>query len=248
MARRRPIKREFKLDHKLSLPKIAADLTDALHEYDLDLKSNHIYLMNREMYGVGAGTGDTEEPGIEYSIANRFIRNINLCMRVNPKKPILIHQNVCGGNWEQGMAIYDAIKSCPAPVTILNYSHARSMSSIIFQAANKRVMMPYSHFMYHEGSLELSGTNKGVKTYVKFSKSFDVIALEIYAKMMQRTSKLHNKKSLIDIKRHLQRQMDRFEDVFLSAQESVVEGFADDVFNGNWSQLTKYTPEQLKRK
>lgn len=121
------------------------------------------------------------------------------------------------------------------------------MSSIILQAANKRVMMPYSHFMYHEGSLDLTGTSKGVKTYVKFSKTFDTLSLEIYSKMMKETSDKFKNKSLVFIKRYLQANMDRQEDVFLNAYEAVAEGFADTVFNGDWSSLTKYTKQQAAR-
>ena len=42
------------------------------------------------------------------------------------------------------MAIFDAIKICRSHVTILVYGQAESMSSIILQAADKRIMMPNS--------------------------------------------------------------------------------------------------------
>jgi ATP-dependent protease ClpP protease subunit len=243
MARRPKQVRKYKLDHRLTVP--VSDLTASIHEYDLDLKSNHIYLMNREISLYGAGS--VEEPGVDHLLASRFIRNINLCMRVNPKKPIVIHKNICGGFWEQGMAVYDAIKSCPTPVTILNYTHSRSMSSIIMQAANKRVMMPNSHFMYHEGSLDISGTNKGVKSYIKFSKTFDSVSLEIYSKIMKESSAKWKDKPLVKIKRYLQDKMDKEEDVFLNAHQTVEEGLADEVFNYDWSGLIKYTDVQLTR-
>ena len=142
------------VNHKLD-KKIKAKSDDHVwhvHEYDVDLQSNHIYLMGMESYAAGHEEA-IGEPGVEYSMANRFIRNLNICMRANPDKPVVIHMKTCGGDWTEGMAIYDAIKSCPMPVTILNYTHARSMSSLILQAANKRVMMPHSYFMYHDGTL-----------------------------------------------------------------------------------------------
>jgi ATP-dependent protease ClpP protease subunit len=173
-------KRNYSIDHTLKAK--SDDPIIHLHEYGLDLKSNHIYLFGVEDYGPGL---DGFEPGIEYVIANRFIKNFNLLMRVNPDTPIVIHMKTNGGFWEEGMAIYDTIRSCPWPVTILNYTHARSMSSIIFQAANKRVMMPNSSFMFHDGTFGIEGTVKQVKSAVTFGEVADKTMLEIYAKMMQ---------------------------------------------------------------
>lgn len=235
-------KRNFKIDHKLKAK--IDDLVYHMHEYDLDLKSNHIYLMGIDR---GYDTGDgLDEPGVEFTIANRFIRNFNLCMRVNPNTPIIIHQKTNGGYWEEGMAIYDTIRSCPWPVTILNYTHARSMSSLIFQAGNKRVMMPNSHFMFHEGSLIISGTNKAVKSAVEFDKNADQTMLEIYSKSMKTSGKFKNKKES-EIKAWLNSQMDKKEDVYLTATETVDLGLADEIFDYDWSKLASYTEEQLTR-
>lgn len=220
-----------KLDHTLKLK--SEDLIYHLHEFDLDLTSNHIYLM-----GVDRGYDVTgiDEPGIEYVISKRFIKNINLCMRANPDKPIVIHLKTCGGIWEEGMAIYDAIKSCPSPVIILNYTHARSMSSIIFQAGDKRVMMPHSYFMFHDGTYGIEGTVKQVRTAVEFDKRNDIIMLNIYAERMNEHGEFKGK-GITKIKKWLREQMDKKEDVFLSAEKTVELGLADEIFDYNWSKL-----------
>ena len=236
--------RNYKIDHRLN-PRIE-DFVYYLHEYDLDLKSNHIYLFGIEGYVSGAGPDCTREPGVEYVMANRFIRNFNLCMRTNAEKAIVIHQKTNGGSWEEGMAIYDTIRSCPWPVTILNYTHARSMSSIIFQAANKRVMMPHSHFMFHRGTLNVEGTTTQVKSIVAFDRHADSQMLDIYAKAMMRQGKYEGKSEKA-IKGWLNLQMDKKEDVFLTAPQCVEVGLADEIFDYNWERLTQYTDEQLKR-
>ena len=110
--------KNYKLDQKIRAKK-TEDIVRTLHEFDVDLQSNHIYLMSTEFYSFGA-EDPISEPGIDFTIANRFIRNLNLCMRVNHDKSILVHMKTCGGDWEEGMAIYDIIKSCPMPITILN--------------------------------------------------------------------------------------------------------------------------------
>jgi ATP-dependent protease ClpP protease subunit len=225
----------YKLDHKLKIK--SEDLILHLHEYDLDLESNHIYLM-----GVDRGydiTNGIDEPGIEYVISKRFIKNINLCMRTNPDKPIVIHMKTCGGLWEEGMAIYDAIKACPSKVTILNYTHARSMSSIIFQAADKRVMMPHSHFMFHDGSYSIEGTIKVVRSAIDFDKHNERVMLDIYADKMNEKGEMAGR-GMVKIKKWLREQMDKKEDVYLQSDKTVELGLADEIFDYDWSSLTKY--------
>lgn len=239
------VKQNYKLDHKL---KIKQD--DPLHyllECDLDLKSNHIYLFGIESYSYGGGPDAGIEPGVEYVMANRFIRNLNLCMRVNPKKPLVIHMKTNGGDWQEGIAIYDSIRAFPWPVTILNYTHARSMSSLIFQGGNKRVMMPNSYFMFHDGTFGMEGTVKQVRSAIKFERKVaDRTMLDIYAKAMQEGGKLKNK-SLQYIRKWLRSRMDKEEDVYLTAKETCDLGLADEIFDADWSRLTDYTPAQLER-
>jgi len=223
----------YTLDHKIKKPVI--DLLFHLHEFDVDLESNHIYLM-----GVDRGyevTQDGSEPGIDYVIAKRFIKNLNMCMRINPDKPIVVHMKTCGGDWNEGMAIYDAIRSCPSKVIILNYTHARSMSSLILQAADKRVMMPHSYFMFHDGTYGIEGTYKGVMSNMEFDKRSEVEMLNIYADRMNEQGTFKGK-NLSTIKEWLRSQMDKKEDVFLTAEETVEMGFADEIFDFDWGKLT----------
>jgi ATP-dependent protease ClpP protease subunit len=226
-----PINR--KLDHKLSIKGI--DLISSLHEYDVDIESNHIYLMGIDR---GYDIAGIDEPGVEYILSKRFIKNINICMRANPTKPILIQMKTCGGFWEEGMAIYDAIKACPSRVVILNYTHERSMSSLIFQAADKRVMMPHSIFMLHDGSYSIEGTVKQVISTVEFDKKNQDIMLGIYASKMNEKGKMAGMGE-DKIKKWLKAQMDKKEDVFFTAEQTVELGLADCIFDYNWKSLSE---------
>lgn len=231
---------DHKLDHTVKVK--TEDLVAQVHDRDVDLQSNHIYLFGREEYHTESGA----EPGVEYMMANRFIRNLNLCMRVNPNTPVMIHMKSCGGDFTEGMAIYDSIKSCPFPVTILSYTHARSMSSIILQAANKRVLMPNSHFMFHQGSLGYEGTFRAVQATAEFDKLGNETMCEIYVEALKRTGKF-NKRSKDFIRKWIDEQMEKREDVFLTAKQAVETGFADLVFDYNWAKLTEYTDEEISR-
>jgi ATP-dependent protease ClpP protease subunit len=234
------------LDEKINYK--ADDHVEQIHTNNLDTQANHLYLMGEAAYADWQVDG--MEPGVEYLMANRFIKNVNILMRKNPESPILIHLKSNGGFWEEGMAIYDMIKACPVPVTILNYTHARSMSSIIFQAANKRVMMPHSYFLFHDGTLGVDGTVKQVESAVDFNKLSTDIMLDIYVEAMKRGGKF-SKKSKEFIRTWLRTEMDRKEDVYLTAEQAVEYGLADEIFGADgkydWKKLTEYTDEQLSR-
>lgn len=239
------IKQDYKIDRKVKY-KPDDHLYYAL-ENDIDLVSNTIYLMGVESYIYGAGSEATAEPGVEYVMANRFIKNIHQCMRINTNKPLTIHMKTCGGDYWEGMAIYDSIKAYPWYVTIVNHTHARSMSSLIFQAGNKRIMMPNSYFMFHDGTTGIEGTVKTVRSYIKFEKRVaDKTMLDIYAKAMKQHGKLSDK-SLEYIRKWLRNRMNVEEDVYMTANEAVEYGLADEIFDANWPKVTEYSKEQEDR-
>lgn len=224
------------------------DIDDSMftiQEYDLDYENNEIYLMGVREYSAGTGGDFDSEPGVEHIMAGRFIKNLQTLMKKEGNDPIIIHMKTCGGHWAEGMAIYDAIRSCPNPITILSYTHARSMSSLIFLAANKRVMMPHSTFMYHEGSMFGGGTVKQYLTEAVEVKSAGDQMLKIYIDALKKKGSM-KRWSRKRIKQHLIHEMAFKEEVYLNAKEAVKQGFADEIFNGNWDKLTEYTDEQLE--
>lgn len=218
-----------------------------VHEYDFDPIGFQIYLVGSE--SPSADTMEMGEPGVEFRMASRFIKNLDILTNIDPAKPILVTLKSCGGDVHEGMAIYDAIMAAPNPVTMVSYTHARSMTSIILQAANKRILMPSSYFMFHEGDTSYAGTTKGFHSYTEFSKrTFDTTMCYIYAERMKHTvgSKVHGWKEE-RIHKWLKEQMDDKEDVFLTANEAVQHGFADEVFS-DWDTIYDYTPQQLEIK
>ena len=227
----------------------ASDPIYALHEYNVDPSNLAVYLVGEEAYIFGTADEWLSETGIEYVMANRFIRNMQVLMhngRDGRKyKPITVHMKTNGGDWSEGMAIYDTIRTCPNPITILNYTHARSMSGIILQAADRRFMMPHSYFMFHEGEQQVQGTEKQVRSYMKFSRKDNDVMLSIYADRMREKGK-YNRWSKTKIKDLLQGFMDKKEDVYLTAREAVSWGLADEIFEGNWKKLWTHKTKPKK--
>ena len=216
---------------------------DRIFTNGLDLRHNQIYLN-----GIDRGydlESKMDEPGVDFIMASQLIKNINLCSSRNPGKPILIHMSTCGGEFVFGMQIYDAIKACESPITIVNYTHARSMSSMILQAADWRVMMPHSHFMFHQGEYGDYGTLKQVTSNLEFyNREGTRIMLDIYTDAMKRKG-LMKDKSRKEIADWLIEQMDKKEDVFLTAEEAVQYGFADEIFQGWKNYLDERTKNPI---
>ncbi len=207
-----------------------------IQEWNLDVRNFQIFLTGEPTAYHDDGE-EREEPGVEYQMSARLIKNLNILSRLDPKRPILIHMKTCGGEWSEGMAIYDAIWACPNPVVILSYTHARSMSSIILQAATKRVLMPNSYFLFHEGTLGSFGTAKSLHSFADWDKRVvQPTMLRIYEDALLKGGRF----SLTPrdgIKKMLQEQMNQKEDVYLTAQEAVDWGFADEVFDKDWQKL-----------
>lgn len=210
---------------------------DYAHDYDIDIEKRDIFLFGREeMY-----TDDENEPGVDYRMANRLIKNLRILQSISDDS-ILIHMKTCGGYWEEGMAIYSAIKACPNYVTILNYTWARSMSSLILQAADYRAMMPFSVFMYHDGTFETTGTVKQFWTEAEQLKASQKLMMDIYLDSCEDAPAFKGK-TRGQVRKHLRYQMDKKEEVYLTADETVQHGFADVVFGGDgsydWTSLRK---------
>lgn len=233
---------------------LAEDPIFQIQEWGLDVKAHQVYLVGESTYAEGGGEEGAVEPGVEYIMANRFVKNMNILMRkTKSTDPILIHMKTCGGDWQEGMAIYDMIKSMPNPVTILNYTHARSMSSLIFLAANKRVMMPNACYMIHDGTYGIdSSPMRVVRSNFEF---YDTVAgekmLDIYVKALKEQGK-YKSWSKQRIRDMLRSEMDKKEDVFYTAEEAVAVGYADEIFGQgpkgyDWGGLIKYTEKQLAR-
>jgi ATP-dependent protease ClpP protease subunit len=120
------------------------------------------------------------------------------------------------------------------------------MSSLILQAANKRVLMPHSYFMFHEGTLAYEGTYKTVMSSAEFDRKGRQQMIDIYVQALQRDGKFKGK-SKAQISKWVNARMEKKEDVFIQAKDAVEIGFADEVFDYNWKNLTKYTDEQMRR-
>lgn len=204
----------------------------AIHEFHVDLDTRELYLTGESEVGEEE---ILDEPGVEHVMATRLIKNLRL-LQSDSDSNVLIHMKTCGGFETEGFAIYDAIRFCPCHITILCYTHARSMSSIILQAADHRVMMPNSYFMIHWGEEEISGEQQKVLSWAEWTRKMEPRFIGVYLDQMEDSKKFGGWKRR-DIERMLREKIGGKTDVILTPEETIDWGLADEVFSGNWKAL-----------
>jgi len=198
------------------------ELVNQVHNYDLNP-------FNREIYLHSHYSGHDEESGIEYRMATQFIKNLNL-LDQDAEENILIHLHSPGGDWIHGMAIFDAILVARSSVNILAYGEVSSMSSVLLQAACKRVMMPSCEFMIHRGFLSLEGVATTVQSNAAWNKKTDMRMLRLYAgRAVDGPFFRQNDMNENQVVKFIDQKIRKLGDWNLSA-EAVYYGLADGVF------------------
>jgi len=85
------------------------------------------------------------------------IKHVHHLDMANPKAPITLLIDSVGGNCYDGLALYDCLRMCRAPVVTVGYGIVASMGFIIFLAGDKRVSAPNTRFLNHQVSSEIAG-------------------------------------------------------------------------------------------
>ena len=198
-----------------------------VHSYGVNIREREIYL-----HGYYDKGGEVEEePGVEYRMATTFIKNIHLLQHENGKD-IFVYMHTVGGGWNDGMAIFNVVEHCPCVVSIVAHAHARSMSSIILQAADYRLMMPDADFMIHYGELYLGGYTLSSISAADYEKKLCHRMLDIYTERCIEGRFFQSRyKSLTKdkVRNYIKNKMQQKGDWWLSAEEAVYYGFADGV-------------------
>lgn len=198
-----------------------------------DLHNHNIIPKTREIYLNSFISANEEDPGVDFRMATNFIKNINFLDTISDK-PILIHMFSPGGEWSAGMAMFDAITSCRSFVTILAYGQAESMSSIILQAADFRVMSPYSYFMSHYGSTGFDGHYLNAQAAAKIEKHFCDQMIDIYAGGLIKSKffKENYTDGTIEKARNFYLRKLKNGDWYMTPEEAVYYGMCDAVLGG----------------
>lgn len=157
-------------------------------------------------------------PVEDYS-ANVIVAQMLFLEAESTDKAIKLYINSPGGVITSGMAIYDTMQYIKAPVHTIVMGQACSMGSFLAQAgaAGKRFVLPQSRTMIHQPSGGAGGKQSDIEIQYKEITYLKKNLTELYVK--------HNTKG----KTYEQLEQDMDRDFFMTAQEAVDYGLADQV-------------------
>ena len=198
------------------MPRYSKEDFDRYFDYGVFAPKRLIYIGSPEYTGDNDG-----ESGTDHLMAEKAIKGITYLDTISDK-PIVIIMDNPGGHFTHGMAIYDTIKSSRCHATIIAIGNCSSMGSIIFQAADLRVISQNCEFYIHDGTVSFEGNAKDFAEWSKKSELDRKKTYEIYKE------KMIQKIPTITIK-----QIERLcsLDRFYNAQETVDSGLADEILN-----------------
>lgn len=197
-----------------------ADL-NSIHSYHIDVKNREIYLHS--------DTNFEEESGIDYRVSVYFEKNIRYLNTLSAE-PILIHMHLPGGVWEDCLGMYDTIRYSKSKITILAYAKVESASSVLLQAAYKRILMPNTHVLIHYGSLSIDNEHKAAMSSLQWSEKESNKMIDIFTeKCLHSPMAVEKNWKKMIIKKHIMSQLATKSDWILDADEAVYYGFADGV-------------------
>lgn len=108
---------------------------------------NDLYIPTRTLY---IGTSDLDGDDTNALMAERVIKNLHI-LDSKSADPIEIVMMNNGGDYQAGLAVYDAIQLCRSPITMKIFGGAMSMGAFILQAADERLLSPNATIMIHYG-------------------------------------------------------------------------------------------------
>jgi len=137
----------------------------------------------------------------------------------NPDRPINFYINSPGGSVTAGMSIYDTMQFIKCPIHTIVLGQAASMGSLLATAGEKghRYILPNARHMIHQPLGGASGQATDVEIQARELLRWKMVLTNIY---VTHTGKLYSE---------LERDMER--DNFMTAQEAVEYGLADELIS-----------------
>ena len=194
-----------------------------LHDHNIDIQNREIYLHSY------LGESD-EEGGVDYRSSVKFEKNLRY-LNLLSLEPILVHMHLPGGDWQDCLGMYDAIKASKADVIILAYAKAESSSSVLLQAADLRILMPNTNVMIHYGSFSVDAEHsKAAAAGIQWNERECDKMIDVFTDRCMNSSicKEKNWKRMM-AKKHIVSQLANKCDWILTSEEALYYGFADGI-------------------
>lgn len=159
------------------------------------------------------------EGEVHDQMANLIVAQLLFLESENPDKDISLWINSPGGSVTAGMAIYDAMQFVGPDIATIVMGQACSMGSLLAQAgtAGKRFILPNARHMIHQPSGGARGQATDMEIQVREILEMKRNLTGIYVR--------HNSAG----KTHDELRADMERDYFMSAEQAVAYGLADQV-------------------
>lgn len=154
---------------------------------------------------------------IDDDIANLVVAQMLFLQKEDPDRDIELYINSPGGSVIAGLAIYDTMQVIKPDVATLCVGHAMSMGAVLLAggAKGKRLALPNSRIMIHQGSAGFHGTPSDI----------DIVAREVlrYKSLLTELLSKHTGQPLEKVEKDIDR------DFYMSPQEAIDYGLVDKV-------------------
>jgi ATP-dependent protease ClpP protease subunit len=186
--------------------------------------NNELYIHN----WLESENGD----GIDYKVAISFIASLHALEQDNQQDSVIIHMMTPGGEWGDGMAMYDAIEYSSLETSIIGHGYLSSMGTVLLQSVENRYLMPSCDLMVHFGQLGLCGHQVAVESTTKYYQNITDVMLNIYAsRCVDGPFFVEKDYTFSKTKAYIKRKLESKVDWYLTAEEAVHYGFADKVLS-----------------
>jgi len=191
---------------------------------------------------------DPNDNGIDFRTASRFAKNIHKAEKSNDDQ-LIVHFSSIGGEWADGMSIYDNILHSCFSVIMIGHGCLCSMGTIILQAASKRYLMPHCDLMVHFGDLTLSGHQVSVESGSKYYTKIKNNMIDIYTdRCINGPFFKEREYSRNRVKAYIKRKLESNVDWYMTPEEAVDFGFADKVLTKKeYLNVRKITKRNTRR-
>jgi ATP-dependent protease ClpP protease subunit len=211
-----------------------------IHNFNIDIKNREVYLHS--------SLDGADEGGVDYRSAVIFEKNIRY-LNILSSDSILVHMHLPGGEWQDCLGMYDAIKLSKAKIIILAYAKAESCSSVLLQAADLRILMPNTNVMIHYGSFSVDAEHsKAAAAGIQWNERECDKMIDVFTDRCMNSSicKEKNWKRMM-AKKHIVSQLANKCDWILTSEEALYYGFADGILGSKKFPNIDYLKTYAKR-
>lgn len=194
-------------------------------------------VLNRWDHSVQSASGATDNNvisimdviGEDWMGEGVTARRVSGALRAIGNKPVVVEINSPGGDFFEGLAIYNVLREHPKDVTVKVLGMAASAASVIAMAGDT-IMVPRAGFlMIHNVWILAAGDKNDLRSAADFLEPFDKVAADIYAA-----------RSGMDTKK-IAAMLDA--ETWMGGEEAIENGFADELLPSD--QVTKAKNEAI---